>query len=106
VAFCVVSCGESSGILFLTVFSHTGLAVSMMTVIMAVSVSLTGILRISMDRVLTAVSYISPAKWHVGALLSYTLRDIEFTCTDEQNWTMALVRYSQASRCSSCMTWM
>ena len=31
IAFCVVSCGESVGIVFLTLLSHTGLALSIMT---------------------------------------------------------------------------
>ncbi|KIW12024.1 hypothetical protein PV08_09298 [Exophiala spinifera] len=83
-ALCVVSCGESFGILFLTMFSHTGLAVSVMTVMMAISVSLAGVLSISLDRFLTVVSYVSPVKWQVGALLSYTLRGTTFTCSDQQ----------------------
>ncbi|KIX01062.1 uncharacterized protein Z518_10128 [Rhinocladiella mackenziei CBS 650.93] len=83
-AFCVVSCGESFGILFLTVFSHTGLAVSVMSVALSISVHLGGVLSINIDDFLAAVNHISPVKWQVGALSSFSLRGIEFSCTPEQ----------------------
>ncbi|KAK4945987.1 hypothetical protein LTR10_014789 [Elasticomyces elasticus] len=83
-AFCVVSCGESFGILFLTMFSHTGLAVSVMSVVLSISVHLGGVLSIGIDGFLQGVNHISPIKWQVGALMSYSLRGIEFTCTPEQ----------------------
>jgi len=83
-AFCVVSCGESFGILFLTMFSHTGLAVSVMSVVLSISIHLAGVLSIDIDAFLQAVNHISPIKWQVGALLSYSLRGIKFTCTDAQ----------------------
>ncbi|KAK5192289.1 hypothetical protein LTR92_007464 [Exophiala xenobiotica] len=83
-AFCVVSCGESFGILFLTMFSHTGLAVSVMSVVLSISIHLAGVLSIDIDGFLQAVNHISPIKWQVGALLSYSLRGITFTCTDAQ----------------------
>ncbi|EXJ95582.1 hypothetical protein A1O1_00704 [Capronia coronata CBS 617.96] len=83
-AFCVVECGESFGILFLTMFSHTGLAVSVMSVVLSIAIHLGGVLSIGIDRFLSAVNHISPVKWQVGALLSYSLRDIRFTCTADQ----------------------
>ncbi len=83
-AFCVVSCGESFGILFLTMFGHTGLAVSVMSVVLSISIHLAGVLSIDIDAFLQAVNHISPIKWQVGALLSYSLRGIKFTCTDAQ----------------------
>ncbi|KAJ9617388.1 hypothetical protein H2204_013854 [Knufia peltigerae] len=83
-AFCVVSCGESFGILFLTMFRHTGLAVSVMSVVLSVSIHLAGVLSIDVDAFLRAVNHASPIKWQVGALLSYSLRGIRFTCTAGQ----------------------
>jgi ABC-type multidrug transport system permease subunit len=83
-AFCVVSCGESFGILFLTIFSHTGLAVSVMSVVLSVAIHLGGVLSIGIDGFLQAVNHVSPIKWQVGALLSYSLRDVRFTCTPDQ----------------------
>lgn len=83
-AFCVVSCGESFGILFLTVFSHTGLAVSVMSVVLSISIHLAGVLTTHLDPFLAAVNHASPVKWQVGALLSYSLRGIHFTCTPAQ----------------------
>lgn len=83
-SFCVISCGESFGILFLTMFSHTGLAVSVMSIVLSISVHLGGVLSINVDKFLAGVNYISPIKWQVGGLLSYSLRDIDFSCTPEQ----------------------
>ncbi|KAI1608991.1 ABC transporter-like protein [Exophiala viscosa] len=83
-AFCLVSCGESFGILFLTMFSHTGLAVSVMSVVLSISVHLGGVLSIGIDGFLQGVNHISPVKWQVGALMSYSFRGIEFTCTVDQ----------------------
>ena len=83
-SFCVVSCGESFGMIFFTMFSHTGLAVSVMTVVLSISVHLGGVLSIGIDHFLAGVNHISPVKWQVGALSSYSLRGIEFTCTPEQ----------------------
>lgn len=82
--FCVVSCGESFGILFLTMFSHTGLAFSVMSVVLSISVHLGGVMSIGIGGFLGAINHISPVKWQVGALLSYSLRHIVFTCTPEQ----------------------
>ncbi|KAK5061212.1 hypothetical protein LTR84_007754 [Exophiala bonariae] len=83
-SFCVVSCGESFGIIFFTMFSHTGLAVSVMTVVLSISVHLGGVLSIGIDRFLSAINHISPIKWQVGALSSYSLRGIHFSCTPAQ----------------------
>ncbi|KAL2425309.1 putative ABC transporter ATP-binding protein/permease [Exophiala dermatitidis] len=82
--FCVVECGESFGILFLTMFTHTGLAVSVMSVVLSISIHLGGVLSIGIDHFLSAVNHISPVKWQVGALLSYSLRGVQFTCSPEQ----------------------
>lgn len=83
-SFCVVSCGESFGIIFFTMFSHTGLAVSVMTVVLSISVHLGGVLSIGIDRFLSGINHISPIKWQVGALSSYSLRGVEFSCTPAQ----------------------
>jgi ABC-type multidrug transport system permease subunit len=83
-AFCVVSCGESFGIFFLTLFSHTGLAVSVMSVVLSISVHLGGVISLSVPAFLQAMNHLSPVKWQVGSLASYSLRGIEFTCTDAQ----------------------
>jgi hypothetical protein len=83
-AFCVVSCGESLGIVFLTLFSHTGLAVSVMSVVLAMAIHLGGVISLSVPAFLKAVNHVSPVKWQVGNLISYSLRGIEFTCTEAQ----------------------
>ncbi|EXJ89743.1 hypothetical protein A1O3_02810 [Capronia epimyces CBS 606.96] len=83
-SFCVVECGESFGILFLTLFSHMGLAVSVMSVVLSISIHLGGVLSIGVDHFLSAVNHISPVKWQVGALSSYSLRNIRFTCAPDQ----------------------
>lgn len=83
-AFCVVSCGESFGIIFLTLFSHTGLAVSVMSVVLSISVHLGGVISLSLPGFLHAVNYVSPVKWQVGGMAAYSMRGVEFSCTDLQ----------------------
>jgi len=82
--FCVVTCGESFGILFFTIFSHTGLAVSVMSVVLSVAVSLGGVLSTSVPAWLQALNHVSPIKWQIGALASYSMRGVTFTCTEAQ----------------------
>lgn len=83
-AMCVVSCGESLGIALLSIVSHTGLAVTVCCIIMSIFVHITGIIAISMPLFLKAINYVSPLKWMVGNVASFSLRDITFTCGESE----------------------
>ncbi|KAF3051314.1 hypothetical protein E8E11_005378 [Didymella keratinophila] len=83
-AFCITSCGESLGIAFNTLFSHGGFSVNIMSVFLSVAQVMGGVLSLSIPSFLQAFNYLSPVKWAIGNMASYTLRDQQFTCEDWQ----------------------
>ena len=83
-AFCLVSCGESVGIMFNTLFNHSGFAVNVTSVILSVALIMAGVLSVSLPPFLQAFNHLSPAKWSVGNLAPYTLRGQTFTCSESQ----------------------
>lgn len=82
--FCIVSCGESVGIMFNTLFAHTGFAVNLTSVFLSVAQVMSGVLSINMPGFLKGVTYLSPAPYMVRSLGPYSLRHIEFHCTATQ----------------------
>jgi ABC-type multidrug transport system ATPase subunit len=82
--FCIVSCGESLGIMFNTLFSHSGFALNITSVFLSIALCMSGILSISMPGFLKGVNYLSPIRYSIRNLAPYTLRDIILTCSNEQ----------------------
>ncbi|KAI1395569.1 P-loop containing nucleoside triphosphate hydrolase protein [Hypoxylon fuscum] len=82
--FGIVSCGESLGIMFNTMFNHTGFAVNIISVLLSVAQIMAGIMSIDMPQLFKIFNYISPLKYATAALAPYTLRDVKFTCDDSQ----------------------
>lgn len=82
--FGIVSCGESLGIMFNTLFGHTGFAVNIMGVFLALANTMAGILSIDMPELFKAFNYLSPIRYGTRAVAPYSLRDITFTCNEEQ----------------------
>lgn len=82
--FCIVSCGESLGIIFNTLLSHTGFAVNITSGILSVAQFMSGVLSIHMPAFLLAVNYLSPIHYAIRNLAPYTLRSITFHCTEAQ----------------------
>jgi ABC-type multidrug transport system ATPase subunit len=82
--FCIVSCGESLGIMFNTLFHHTGFAINIMSVLLSISLTMSGILSINMPAFLSALNYLSPVRYAIRNLAPYSLRDIAFTCNESQ----------------------
>ncbi|KAJ4125375.1 hypothetical protein NW768_008992 [Fusarium equiseti] len=82
--FGIVSCGESLGIMFNTLFGHTGFAVNIMGVFLALANTMAGVLSIDMPDLFKAFNYLSPIRYGTRAVAPYSLRGIEFTCNDEQ----------------------
>lgn len=81
--FGVVSCGESLGIMFNTLFSdHTGFAVTVTSIFLSVANIMAGILSIDMPELFNAFNYISPTRYAVRALGPISLRGIVFTCDE------------------------
>ncbi|KAI8628123.1 hypothetical protein F5Y19DRAFT_439705 [Xylariaceae sp. FL1651] len=83
-AFGIVSCGESLGIMFNTLFSHTGFAVNVISVLLSVAQVIAGIISIDMPRVFKIFNYLSPTKYAVAALARFSLDGVKFTCDDLQ----------------------
>ncbi|KFA69745.1 hypothetical protein S40285_06007 [Stachybotrys chlorohalonatus IBT 40285] len=84
VCFGTVSCGESLGIMFNTVVSHTGFAVNIMGIFLSVANIIVGVLSIDMPDLFVAVNYLSPIRYGALAVAPYSLRGVEFTCNDAQ----------------------
>lgn len=83
-AFAIVNCGESLGILFNTLFSHTGFAVNVTSVFLSVAMLMGGVMSLNIPSFLQAFNHLSPIKWSLGNLAPYTLRGVVFTCTDAE----------------------
>ncbi|KAJ4992514.1 ABC transporter [Stagonosporopsis vannaccii] len=83
-AFCITSCGESLGIAFNTLFSHTGFSVNVMSVFLSVAQVMGGVLSLNIPTFLQAFNHLSPVKWAIGNMAPYTLRNERFTCEDWQ----------------------
>ncbi|WZH42346.1 P-loop containing nucleoside triphosphate hydrolase protein [Fusarium acuminatum] len=82
--FGIVSCGESLGIMFNTLFGHTGFAVNIMGVFLALANTMAGILSIDMPDLFKAFNYLSPIRYGTRAVAPYSLRGLTFTCNDDQ----------------------
>jgi hypothetical protein len=83
-AFCVTSCGESLGIAFNTLFTHTGFSVNCMSVFLSVAQIMGGVMSLDIPDFLQAWNHLSPIKYAIGNMAPYTLRGLEFTCEDWQ----------------------
>ncbi|KAK7430510.1 hypothetical protein QQZ08_003029 [Neonectria magnoliae] len=78
--FSGLSCGESLGIMFNTLFSHTGFAINLMGVFLALANSMAGILSLNMPSLFEALNYLSPIRYQVRAVAYYSMRGLEFEC--------------------------
>ncbi|KAI1773135.1 P-loop containing nucleoside triphosphate hydrolase protein [Hypoxylon cercidicola] len=82
--FGIVSCGESLGIMFNTLFNHTGFAVNVISILLSVAQVIAGLMSIDMPELFKVFNYINPLKYATAALSNFSLRDIRFTCDDSQ----------------------
>ncbi|KAK8050784.1 ABC transporter [Apiospora phragmitis] len=83
-AFAIVNCGESLGIMFNTMFNHTGFAVQIISVLLSVAQIMAGIMSIDMPALFRAFNYLSPIRYATRALAPFSLRGVEFTCDEAQ----------------------
>ena len=82
--FAIVNCGESVGIIFNTLFNHTGFAVNVTSVVLSIAQIMGGVMSLSIPSFLQAFNHLSPVKFLIGNLAPYTLADVHFSCTKEQ----------------------
>ena len=83
-AFAIVSCGESVGIIFNTLFDHTGFAVNVTSVVLSIAQIMGGVMSLHVPAFLQAFNHLSPIKWAIGNLAPYTLAGVHFSCTKDQ----------------------
>ena len=83
-AFAIVSCGESVGIIFNTLFDHTGFAVNVTSVVLSIAQIMGGVMSLHIPTFLQAFNHLSPIKWAIGNLAPYTLAGVNFSCLEEQ----------------------
>ncbi|EHL02103.1 putative Uncharacterized ABC transporter ATP-binding protein/permease [Glarea lozoyensis 74030] len=82
--FCIVSCGESAGIMFNTLFAHTGFAINITSLFLGLAQVMSGVMSINMPAFLKDMNYLSPLGFAMRNLAPYSVRDIMFTCEDYQ----------------------
>jgi ABC-type multidrug transport system permease subunit len=83
--FCIVTTGESIGVIFCALVGQSqGLSVNLMSTVISISVTMTGLFSLNMAAWLKALNYLSPLKYSVGNLAVWMLRGQKFTCTTEQ----------------------
>lgn len=83
-AFAIVNCGESVGIIFNTLFNHTGFAVNVTSVVLSIAQIMGGVLSLHVPSFLQAFNHLSPIKWAIENLAPYTLAGVHFSCTQDQ----------------------
>jgi hypothetical protein len=82
--FCIISCGESVGIVFCTLFSHVGFAVNVTSILLSISTILGGVMSLNVNEVLQGINYLSPIKYAIANLAPYSLHGQHFDCSASQ----------------------
>ena len=82
--FCIISCGESVGIMFCTLFSHVGFAVNVTSTLLSISTILGGVMSLNVNDVLQGINHLSPIKYSIANLAPYSLHGQHFDCTPAQ----------------------
>lgn len=83
--FAIVNCGESVGIMFNTLFQHTGFAVNVMATLLSLANIMGGVMALDIPAFLQAWNHLSPVKWGLGNLAPWTMRGVVFDCVDGFN---------------------
>ncbi|KAJ6138586.1 hypothetical protein N7471_005072 [Penicillium samsonianum] len=82
--FCIISCGESLGIMFCTLFSHVGFAVNVTSILLSISTILGGVMSLNVNNVLQALNHLSPIKYAIANLAPYSMHGQVFHCSDAE----------------------
>jgi ABC-type multidrug transport system permease subunit len=80
----ITNAGESLGIIFNTLFQHTGFSINVTSSVLSIGVLMSGIMSTDMPEVLTGINHISPLKYAVQCLVPASLKGVKFTCDDWQ----------------------
>lgn len=82
--FCIISCGESVGIMFCTLFSHVGFAVNVISTLLSISSILGGVMSLNVNEVLQGINHLSPIKYSIANLAPYSMHGQHFDCSPVQ----------------------
>lgn len=82
-SFVVINTGESIGIVFNTLFNHTGFALNVVSVILSVGTFMAGLLSLQMPGFFKGLNYISPLKYACQTLFVKAFQNVPFHCTPE-----------------------
>lgn len=82
--FGIVSCGESLGIMFNTLFGHTGFAINLMGIFLSVAQTMGGVMSINMPELFQSFNYLSPIRYAMRSMAPYSMEGITFTCNEGQ----------------------
>ncbi|KIW03124.1 uncharacterized protein PV09_05767 [Verruconis gallopava] len=82
--FCIVNCGESLGIVFNTLITHTGFAVQIMSVFLSVAQCMGGTIATQIPSFLQAFNYLSPIKWSIESMAHIAFDGLQFGCLESQ----------------------
>jgi hypothetical protein len=82
--FCIVSCGESVGIMFNSLFDHTGFAINITSILISIAVLMAGIYSLNLPNFLQVFNHLSPVKWAIGNLAPYCMHGLTFSCSVSQ----------------------
>ena len=79
-----LSCGESIGIMFNTMFDHTGFAMNLMGIALALASTMCGLLSINMPALFNYFNYLSPLRYAIRSITYVGLHDLAFECEEHQ----------------------
>ncbi|KAJ5095583.1 hypothetical protein NUU61_004939 [Penicillium alfredii] len=82
--FCIISCGESVGIMFCTLFSHVGFAVNITSTLLSISTILGGVMSLDINDVLQGINHLSPIKYAIANLAPFAMHGQRFGCEPAQ----------------------
>mmetsp|Transcript_25487 Transcript_25487/g.37608 ORF Transcript_25487/g.37608 Transcript_25487/m.37608 type:complete len:1395 (+) Transcript_25487:47-4231(+) len=77
---CYIVNGEAMGVMAFSIFKESGVAVDMMSVVLAIFCTLAGFISLNIPLILQYVSYFSPMKWGSVLLANYVFNGESFDC--------------------------
>ncbi|CAL9729571.1 hypothetical protein MOUN0_H02058 [Monosporozyma unispora] len=82
-SFIVIACGEALGIMTNTLFERPGFVVNCISVILSIGCQLSGIMSLTMSRVLKGFSYLNPVHYTSMILINLAFpNNLKLTCND------------------------
>ncbi|GMM33720.1 hypothetical protein DASC09_010450 [Saccharomycopsis crataegensis] len=82
VGWMFISCGESLGIFFNTIFRHTGFAINIISIFVSISVIISGLIALQLPPFFKGINWVNPMHYGVMAISNIVFQNEDkFTCT-------------------------